>query len=225
VRKGPWLWAADGTRLWFDKPVVPKTFSLTPVYWDADLQKELLLNNKISDYAGGAAQNLAASPVGIADVLGDWREEIIASFPGELRIYTTTIPAADRRVCLMQDRIYRADVRMNSMGYYKPPMTSYCLEAQSPGLNLTAMKNDAGKPVCRVVVSAPLHKGVAGIVKVESDNGIKLLPEQFTVDVKPGERQVRFVEIQAVSKVPPGLIRATLSMKDSVLQGQVPVGR
>ena len=29
----------------------------------------------------------------VADVLGDWREEIITSVPGELRIYSTTIPA------------------------------------------------------------------------------------------------------------------------------------
>jgi hypothetical protein len=32
----------------------------------------------------------------VADVLGDWREEIITSLPGKLRIYTTTIPAGHR---------------------------------------------------------------------------------------------------------------------------------
>jgi len=225
VRNGPWLWAADGTLLWFDKPVLPKTFSFTPVYWDADLQKELLLGGKICDYDGGVVQNLAAGSVVIADVLGDWREEIIASFPGEIRIYTTTIPAADRRVCLMQDRIYQADARMNSMGYYKPPMTSYCLEAESPGLNLTAMTNDAGKPVCRVVVSAPLRKGVAGVVQLDGGDGVKLSPDQFAVDVKPGERAIRFVEIQAGSLSAPRLIRATLTLKDRVLRGQVLIVR
>ncbi len=45
----------------------------------------------------------------------------------ELRIYTTTIPAADRRVCLMQDPIYRADVVSAAMGYFQVPMTSYDL--------------------------------------------------------------------------------------------------
>ena len=45
-----------------------------------------------------------------ADILGDWREEIITYTSGELRIYTTIIPATDRRVCLMQDPLYRIDV-------------------------------------------------------------------------------------------------------------------
>ncbi|HOW18903.1 MAG TPA: silent information regulator protein Sir2, partial [Phycisphaerae bacterium] len=62
--------------------------------------------------------------VTIADVLGDWREEIITSLPGELRIYTTTIPARTRRTCLMQDRLYRLDVTMASMGYFYPPQLS-----------------------------------------------------------------------------------------------------
>ncbi len=223
VRKGPWLWAADGTLLWFDQPLLPKTYSLTPIYWDADLQEEIYRSGRLFDYAGGAVQEGVSSPVVVADVLGDWREELLVSAPGEIRIYTTTIPATDRRVCLMQDRIYRADVTMDTMGYTKPPMISYCLEAQSPGLNLTAMKNDAGTLCCRVVVSAPLGAGVAGAVKLAAGEGMKLVPAEFTVDVKPGERDVRFVELQFEGKPAPGTVRATLEMKDGSLHGQVPV--
>ena len=60
----------------------------------------------------------------VADVTGDWREEIITSLPGEMRIYTTTIPAKSRRTCLMQDPIYRIDVAHAAMGYYQVPMLS-----------------------------------------------------------------------------------------------------
>jgi rhamnogalacturonan endolyase len=70
---------------------------------------------------------IEGSIAAMADVLGDWREEIITSLPGELRIYTTTIPAADRRVCLMQDPLYRMDVVCAAMGYFQVPMTSYDL--------------------------------------------------------------------------------------------------
>jgi len=59
--------------------------------------------------------------VAIADCLGDWREEIITALDGELRIYSTTAPATTRRVCLMQDRLYRTDVAMQTMGYFYPP--------------------------------------------------------------------------------------------------------
>jgi hypothetical protein len=44
-----------------------------------------------------------------------------------LRIYTTPIPATDRRVCLMQDPLYRMDVVVAAMGYYQVPMLSYDL--------------------------------------------------------------------------------------------------
>jgi hypothetical protein len=63
----------------------------------------------------------------MADILGDWREELITVLPGELRIYTTTIPACDRRVCLMQDGVYRAEVAHRSMGYEQSPVTGYYL--------------------------------------------------------------------------------------------------
>jgi len=63
----------------------------------------------------------------IADLYGDWREELVTVLPGELRIYSTTIPAKDRRVCLMQDHLYRSDVGHRSMGYFQSPMTTYYL--------------------------------------------------------------------------------------------------
>ncbi len=48
---------------------------------------------------------------------------LIVSADGELRIYTTTIPATSRRVCLMQDPLYRLDVCIQAMGYTQCPMT------------------------------------------------------------------------------------------------------
>jgi rhamnogalacturonan endolyase len=104
------------------------------VYWDADLQRELLARGRILDYGQPRDTDTAPRVEGhiaaVADVLGDWREEIITSTAGELRIYTTTIPAADRRVCLMQDPLYRMDVVCAAMGYYQVPMTSYDLATQ-----------------------------------------------------------------------------------------------
>ena len=97
-------------------------------YWDADRQRELVVGSRVFKY--GAAEPLArieGNLVAVVDLLGDWREEILTSVPGELRIYTTTIPAKDRRACLLQDPIYRIDVAAAAMGYYQVPMTSYDL--------------------------------------------------------------------------------------------------
>jgi rhamnogalacturonan endolyase len=113
-----WLYSADGKRL-SDKSVG----SLVPhaVWWDADPQKEILLSSQIGQYQGRKYDRIEGRVVAIADCLGDWREELITSLPGEIRIYSTMIPANSRRVCLMQDRLYRQDVAMASMGYFYPP--------------------------------------------------------------------------------------------------------
>ena len=63
----------------------------------------------------------------VADLFGDWREEVIMALPGELRIYSSTIEARDRRITLMQDPVYRAGVAHFSMGYIQSPVTSYYL--------------------------------------------------------------------------------------------------
>jgi len=123
-----WLHAANGTLIanqsTWDIGVGPAA-----VYWDADLQREVVVGSRIFDFGTDRTHitGIEGHQAAWADILGDWREEIIASVNGELRIYTTTIPAADRRVCLMQDRLYRTDVVHLAMGYPQPPMTSFYL--------------------------------------------------------------------------------------------------
>lgn len=97
------------------------------VWWDADLLRELHSRGAISKWKGATLGQTQGSVQHVADIFGDWREEIVTSTGGELRIYSTTIPAADRRVSLMQDALYRNDVTHRSMGYTHVPMTSYYL--------------------------------------------------------------------------------------------------
>jgi len=101
-------------------------------YWDADPQRELVMGSRIRKYhpPQELSPRLEVSYVATVDLLGDWREEIITTLPGEMRIYVTTIPASDRRPCLLQDPIYRLDVAMAAMGYYQCPMTSFDLASQ-----------------------------------------------------------------------------------------------
>ena len=114
-----WLYAASGKRLSdqsFDKALSPRA-----IWWDADQQKEIVNKGRIFNYGGETVTEIEGRILGIADCMGDWREEIITSLPGEIRIYSTTIPTETRRVCLMQDRQYRLGVTASSMGYFYPP--------------------------------------------------------------------------------------------------------
>jgi rhamnogalacturonan endolyase len=123
-----WLFDARGNVLRDD---LDWGFGLRAVHWDADPQRELIRGRKIFNYGEDyGPDDLEGTLVGFGDILGDWREEIIVSVPGELRVYSTTFPARDRRACLMQDPLYRLDVCIQAMGYTQCPMTTDCLSAE-----------------------------------------------------------------------------------------------
>lgn len=120
-----WLVTDKGEVLARDKEVP----SFCAVYWDADPLREIVSGSRITKLDRSVvAQGIEGSQIAWADVLGDWREEIITSLKGEVRIYSTTIPAADRRPCLMQDPVYRHDVAHLAMGYAQPACTSYAIK-------------------------------------------------------------------------------------------------
>jgi rhamnogalacturonan endolyase len=119
-----YTYGMDGRQL-SDKPIGSRTPNA--LYWMSNAVKLYASGGKIQHYNGPTVTQYEGTPLAIADCLGDWREELITVVEGQLRIYTTTIPAKDRRVTLMQDPIYRNDTAMVSMGYFYPPQLSYYL--------------------------------------------------------------------------------------------------
>jgi hypothetical protein len=116
------LYTAEGKRI-SDKNL----WGLSPraVWWDADENKEICYNKKIIEYNGQEKLDIEGNILIVADIIGDWREEIITSLPGELRIYSTNIPAATVKTCLMQNHLYRMAVACATMGYYNAPQVGF----------------------------------------------------------------------------------------------------
>lgn len=114
------------------------------VWWDGDLQRELLDRNYVIKYhweqdrferifvAENCLSNngTKATPALSADLFGDWREEIMFRTidNSELRIFSTQIPSPHRMVTLMQDPLYRLGVVWQNVGYNIPPHLSRFLE-------------------------------------------------------------------------------------------------
>jgi len=115
--KKRWLFSAEGELIKFYES---GTLSPRALWWDDDPQKEVIVSGAIRDWDSEAIQPLQGRVIAVVDCLGDYREEAITSLKGELRIYSTTIPTRDRRVCLMQDHQYRLGVVAQTMGYYYP---------------------------------------------------------------------------------------------------------
>ncbi|MFB9446358.1 rhamnogalacturonan lyase [Dactylosporangium vinaceum] len=111
------------------------------VWWDGDAQRELLDGTHIDKYGTSADTRLLtasgvhsnngtkATPSLSADILGDWREEVIwpTTDNRALRIYSTTDSTAISHVSLMQDRMYREAVAWQNTAYNQPPHTSFAL--------------------------------------------------------------------------------------------------
>ncbi|GAA3678311.1 rhamnogalacturonan lyase [Lentzea roselyniae] len=109
------------------------------IWWDGDAQRELLNGTTIDKYGpngdtrlltgSGVASNngTKSTPALQADILGDWREEVIwrTSDSRALRIYSTTEPTSIRRSSLMEDRQYREAVAWQNTAYNQPPHTSF----------------------------------------------------------------------------------------------------
>ncbi|WP_330274734.1 rhamnogalacturonan lyase [Lentzea sp. NBC_00516] len=109
------------------------------IWWDGDAQRELLNGTTIDKYGpngdtrlltgSGVASNngTKSTPALQADILGDWREEVIwrTSDSRALRIYSTTEPTTIRRASLMEDRQYREAVAWQNTAYNQPPHPSF----------------------------------------------------------------------------------------------------
>ena len=114
------------------------------IYWDGDLCEETqnYCNGKntaiaIYKYGKGEIDRLTGSmtnndtkgtPCYQGDLLGDWREEIIArTKENKIRIYSTTIPTEWRNYTLWHDMQYRNAMVWQMCGYNQPPHASYFL--------------------------------------------------------------------------------------------------
>ncbi|SCP98236.1 rhamnogalacturonan lyase family protein [Anaerobium acetethylicum] len=89
-------------------------------------ESEILLESTEIFTSNGTKGNMGL----VADVLGDWREEIIARTSADaskIRIYTSTIETDYSIPCLMEDHAYRLGVAWQNVGYNQPTNLSYLL--------------------------------------------------------------------------------------------------
>jgi hypothetical protein len=111
------------------------------LWWDGDAQRELLDATHIDKYGTSADTRLLtasgvhanngtkSTPSLSADILGDWREEVVwpTTDNKALRIYSTTDATSISHVSLMQDRMYREAVAWQNTAYNQPPHPSFAM--------------------------------------------------------------------------------------------------
>jgi len=111
------------------------------VWWDGDLSRELLDGTRIEKWTGDGTITLfdgkesgilsnngtKKNPCLAADILGDWREEVIwrSKDNKELRIYLTPYETSYRFPTFLDDIIYRLSVVTENVGYNQPTQPGF----------------------------------------------------------------------------------------------------
>ncbi len=233
------------------------TFDNFLVYWDGDLSRELLDANIIQKYyaatgttkrfygpldgytlTGGSTNNYSKrNPSLVADIWGDWREEIImpvnkgsATDQAYLRIYTSTMPTDYRITTLMHDCQYRLSVAWQNVGYNQPTHASYyigsvALATDESGNTLNYLA--PAVPYTKVTYSAPEQVAVTGMTlekksievekgKTETINAI-IAPENATrkgITWTSSDTNVATVTNGVVKGISAGTATITATTKD-----------
>ena len=168
------------------------------VYWDGDLSREMLDDNQLAKfdaangwtirfYNDGAGYLPATSnnyskstPSLVADLWGDWREEIIMPIgkgEGEtpyLRIMTSVIPTTYRLTTLMHDCQYRLGIAWQNVAYNQPAHTSYYIGSNALAVNSSGITQNYLAPA--VPYTVPYYvtgTPVEGVSLTENDVTIK----------------------------------------------------
>ena len=118
--------------LWWDgDPMRELLDDISVRKWDWEQQAEVVLLNATGT---GSNNGTKATPCLQADLLGDWREEVVLRSldNGELRIYTTNAITEHRITTLMHDTQYRVSVAMQNSGYNQPPHPSFFIGNNMP---------------------------------------------------------------------------------------------
>ena len=120
------------------------------VWWDGDLSRELLDGNRISKYnwenrqceelvtlEGVRNNGSKSNPCVHADILGDWREEVLLRTEDNsaLRLYVSTIPTEYRFHTFLEDPVYRISIATQNVAYNQPTQQGFYFGSDlKPGL-------------------------------------------------------------------------------------------
>ena len=147
------------------------------IYWDGDVYDELLDGNKLDKWNGNGTTRLVTfsdlgpgstcnstknTPNLQADILGDWREEVILhNGTDQLAVYTTTTTSGYRIPTLMHDHTYRMGICWQNTAYNQPPHLGYYLpDAMMARLLEKEFEVELGQPF-EIVLRSRMAKAVS----------------------------------------------------------------
>ena len=153
--------------------------------WNGSSFTELVANFNTASYQYGQTCNTTkATPCLQADILGDWREELILwnlNNPAEINIYTTWTPTNYAVPTLMHDHTYRMGIAWQNTAYNQPPHLGYYLPDYinskiDTGIHEVSSKIEEGRMAYYDLNGRPVndnHKGLVIMRVIMPDGSIQ----------------------------------------------------
>ncbi|MBC8054853.1 MAG: T9SS type A sorting domain-containing protein [Sphingobacteriaceae bacterium] len=170
------LWGATGGNVYSSKGVPISTnvpsFNFA-IWWDGDLSRELLDGTKLDKWntatnsstrlfsihtieTASQINGTKANPCVSADILGDWREEMVyrSADNTNLILFTTNIPTTHRIPTLMHDPQYRVAVAWQNAAYNQPPHPGFFLGTDMATPSVPNITLAVAQPITPVITPA-----------------------------------------------------------------------
>ena len=187
--KGYEMWGSEGTGIYSSTGELISTAQPTTagggatynfgVWWDGDVMRELLDRTVITKWnaskqttervatlyniTGIVANNSTKSnPSLMADIMGDWREEIIypSSDNSSLVVFVTPFSTSQKMYILMHDPNYRTAISWQQNSYNQPPNLGFYFGV---GMSAPPVPNITMVEPTSVSLTAPADKGSSRI--------------------------------------------------------------
>ena len=134
---------------------------------------------EFADYGKPQTVNTTkATPCLQADLMGDWREELIminyeadwSASTCDLLIYSTPEPTEYKVPCLMEDHVYRMGIAWQNASYNQPPHLGYSL-AEALGVDRATYVTQTVKHAPEKVIPEAPSTGEDKLTKASEDKG------------------------------------------------------
>jgi len=136
--------------------VIPTNYNAyaQPIYFDGRPQRALRNRSNIDGeggrlltgwyYDAGTVHGSKADAILVADILGDWREEVIflRSDHRAFLMFSTWIPTKRKNPTLMHDPTYRMNVAVQNVGYNQPAHVGYYFADGMPTHDIELIRHD-----------------------------------------------------------------------------------